>query len=275
MLEPGIRTTRNSNSPKVLTYNPGSQPFFATYVDDQPLSTCCQLQRLNPNPNVPFASTADTDAGSSFTVKRSERKLAGQGESGSFMTTLNAAGTFLSPGTYTVTGAGGADIGPISANVTIPPSPTLVSPLLNNVVVTRTNGMTVTWTPNGATGIVQIQVTSALDNTNTTGASVICTAPATAGTFTIPSYALLTLPTGSFGGLSFQQMTPEVPFTATGLSLGILQASGVHQLLFWLQSAVVLTPLPVVAAQSTEPLPQGANFIQTYFRPSLSEKMSE
>jgi uncharacterized protein (TIGR03437 family) len=211
---------------KILTYNPGSQPFFATYVDDQPLGTCASYNNLNPNPNVPVATTANADAGSSFTVTGPNGSLPVKGNPGSFMTTLNAAGTFLSPGAYTITGTGGADIGPFSTNITIPPSPTLVSPLLNNVIVTRANGMTVTWTPNGATGNVQIQVISALDNTYTTGVSVVCTAPATAGTFTIPSYALLTLPTGNFGGLSFQQITPEVPFTATGLSLGILQASG-------------------------------------------------
>jgi hypothetical protein len=52
--------------------------------------------------------------------------------------------------------------------------------------------------------------------------------PASAGTFTVPPYALLTLPPGSFGALNFRQLTAAVPFTAAGLNVGILQTRGAN-----------------------------------------------
>jgi len=128
---------------------------------------------------------------------------------------LVQAGTFLVPGAYTITGTGGADIGPFTATITIPAFPTLVSPLATNFTVTRSSGMTVNWSGNGSTGNVLIQVSGATDNTFATGANAVCTAPASAGTFTVPPYALLTLPAGNFGALSFQQLTAAVPFIAS------------------------------------------------------------
>jgi hypothetical protein len=120
-------------------------------------------------------------------------------------------------------------MGPFSATVTNPASPTLISPV-NNSTVTRSNGMTVTWA--GGSGNVQMMVAGGTDNTYATGATAICTAPASPGTFTIPPYVLLALPApanfvgapgaGSPGGFVFSSVPAEVPFTATGLSVGSL-----------------------------------------------------
>ena len=211
---------------RILTYDPGSQPFFVSVLDDQPLGTCIVYNNLNSNNNVPIASIANLDAGPSFTVKGPNGSVPVAASPGKFIATLSAAGTFLVPGAYTITGTGGADIGPFTAAVTIPASPTLVSPVTNNFTVTRSSGMTVNWTGNGSNGIVQIQVGSATDNTFTNGANAACEAPASAGTFTIPPYVLLALPAGNFGALNFQQRTAEVPFTATGLNVGTLQTNG-------------------------------------------------
>ena len=51
-----------------------------------------------------------------------------RGTPGQFSATLSAAGTFLSPGAYTITGKGGADIGGFSAAFNIPAAPALTSP---------------------------------------------------------------------------------------------------------------------------------------------------
>jgi uncharacterized protein (TIGR03437 family) len=180
---------------KFLTYNPGSPPFFASYVDDQPLGACIVFNNLQNNSNnPPIAGFANLDAGSSFTVMGPNGSVPVTGTPGNFSATLSAAGTFLVPGTYTITGAGGPDVGPFTATVTIPAWPTLASPLTNNFTVTRSNGMTVTWAGNGSTGNVVIQVAAATDSTYNFGANAICRAPASAGTFTIPPYALLALP---------------------------------------------------------------------------------
>jgi uncharacterized protein (TIGR03437 family) len=43
---------------KTLGYNPGSQPFFASYVDELPPGTCIVYNNLNPQNNVPVAGIA-------------------------------------------------------------------------------------------------------------------------------------------------------------------------------------------------------------------------
>lgn len=59
------------------------------------------------------------------------------------------------------------------------------------------------------------------DNTGANGAGAVCPAPASAGTFTIPTYVLLALPASTFAGFVFSTQT-EASFTATGLNLGFI-----------------------------------------------------
>jgi hypothetical protein len=201
---------------KALTYTPGSQPFFVSYVDDQPFGTCLVYNNLDESGIIPFTSDAALDAGSSITVTGPNGSVSlPENQS---LSPISAAGKFLVPGSYTVTGTGGADVGSFSATFTIPALPTLVSPV-NNATVTRSGGMTATWT--GGSGNVLIEVYSATDNTFTNGAAAVCTVPASAGTFTIPPSVLLTLPAGNSAGFIFSTAT-EAPFTATGLNAGII-----------------------------------------------------
>jgi hypothetical protein len=151
---------------KILGYNPGTQPFFVPFIDDQALGTCIVYNSLNPNPNLPISSPADLNAGSSFSVKGPNGSLPVTGNPGKFRATLSTAGTFLVPGAYTVAGTGGADVGPFRATITIPASPALVSPLNStNLTVTRSSGMTVTCKGGDPNGNLQIQVASTTDNT--------------------------------------------------------------------------------------------------------------
>jgi hypothetical protein len=211
---------------KTLTYPPGSQPFFVSYLDDPPLGTCLVFNNLNPGLNPPAASSANADAGSKFTITGPNGNMVVAASPGLFRVTLSAAGAYLSPGAYTVSGAGGADIGPFNAAVTIFPPPSLTSPA-NLVIapVTRSSGMTITWTGGSPNAYVLIVVGGATDNTDTNGAIAACYVSANAGTFTIPPYALLPLPAGNFTEFEFQTWTARVPFTATGLSLGTMEAA--------------------------------------------------
>lgn len=79
--------------------------------------------------------------------------------------------------------------------------------------------MTVTWT--GGSGTVVMEVAGPTDNTFTNGVWAVCTAPASAGTFTIPPYVLQALPTsGSNFSSGFVFSTEaEGMFTATGLNV--------------------------------------------------------
>lgn len=224
---PGYQDSGRFTFAKILNYVAGTQPFFTTYIDDQPLSTCVVFPNTNGNGTSPIGDLAPLDPGSSFTVKGPNGSVPVAGNPGQFRPILSAAGTFLVAGTYTITSNGGPDVGQINATVTIPASPTYLGPNPNGLTVTRSNGLTVTWNPNGSTGHVEIVLASALDNTFNTGSQAACTAPAGAGTFTIPPYVLLALPAGNFTfmelGPGTQWAASEGPFTATGLTVGLVQ----------------------------------------------------
>jgi len=210
---------------QLAAYNRGSQPFFSSYADDQPLGTCIVYNAFNFSTSLPVPFTNSLSFGTSFTVTGPNGAMGLGIGPGKSITVLSSSGTYLSPGAYTVTSNGGSDIGPIHANVTIPTPLTLTTPNPTGSIapVTRSNGMTVSWTGGGAGSIVGIDVSGVTDNTYSNGAVVYCEVPASAGTFTVPPYALLALPPGNFGGLVFRQRTPEVPLTATGLNAGQLQ----------------------------------------------------
>jgi len=206
---------------EISSFNPGTQPFAISWIDAAPPGTCTVYNNLNANENPPIASLSKVDAGSSFSI---------QGPNGSVnvppgsLNQFNSKGTFLVPGAYMVAGAGGAVIGPFSANITLPPPITLVSPV-NNAVASRSSGLQVNWTGGVGNEYVQIAVNGPIDGTYTTGSSVACIVPGTAGTFTIPSYVLLALPptaNGASAGLVLSAITLN-SFTASGLSLGLLQ----------------------------------------------------
>ncbi len=219
----GFMDTASVQFLKVISYGPGVAPFFVSYLDDQPLGTCTVANTLDLQGNTPPIGTAPVDVGSSLTLTGPNGSRALSGANQQSTTTLSAAGNYLSPGAYTVSGSGGADIGAINAPVTVYAAPTLTNPATIGLPpVTRANGLTVAWTGGAPNARFQVQVTSAVDTKGSNGATVTCEVAATAGTMTIPPSALLALPAGSFGGVQFRQRT-VTPFSAKGLSLGVLE----------------------------------------------------
>jgi uncharacterized protein (TIGR03437 family) len=207
----------------VTINRPALTPFFLSWIDDQPIGTCIVYNNLHGGGNTPQGiHFANADAGSSVTVKGPKGSQVVQIGQGNGITTIAADGSFFVAGSYTVSGAGGADIGAFSAAITFPPLPTLVSPQ-NKATVVRSNGMTVTWTGGDPNGYVQIVVTGATDQTFNLAAQAICNVKAGLGTFTIPPYVMLALPSSpNAGGFTIAPVTAEVPFTAKGLGVGIL-----------------------------------------------------
>jgi uncharacterized protein (TIGR03437 family) len=205
----------------ILGYYPGTAPFLIEWVDLPPLGTCLVYNNLNASWSEPVTGVSEADAGSSFTV---------QGPNGSVsfspgsLSEFNSQGSFLVPGAYTATGTGGSEIGPFTANITLPPPMTLVSPL-NNATVKRSNGLTVTWTGGIANEYLQIEVNSPGDAGNANGASAICTVAGNVGTFTVPAYVLLALPATPSGTSAGLVLSPVIlaPFTATGMTIGTIQ----------------------------------------------------
>jgi hypothetical protein len=207
-----------------------SQPDVAVYLDSQPLGTCMAVVGPHTPGDAFFSSLnlAPLDAGSTFTITGPKGSMTVTANTGD-VPTLSAAGTFLAPGNYTITGSGGKDVGAFTANITIPISPTLISPAgPNGLTVTRSQGMPVSWNSNGSTGHVELVLRSSV-NANTQ-VEAFCAVPATAGTFTIPAYVLLALPPGNgpathfdFAPGDFGGPATTAAFTATGLNAGLVQ----------------------------------------------------
>jgi hypothetical protein len=92
-------------------------------------------------------------------------------------------------------------------------------------MITRSNGMTVTWTGGEPSGSVRIVVSSAFDNSFFAGRQAFCRAPVKAGTFTIPPYIMTALPAGNFAGIALQPAPAGVAFTGPSIPFGILRTN--------------------------------------------------
>jgi uncharacterized protein (TIGR03437 family) len=120
-----------------------------------------------------------------------------------------------SGGTYTFKGSGGTQVGAFSVSVAYT-SPLVWTNSSSISAITRASGVTVTWT-GGASGSY-VYIGGSSSSAIATG-SFVCYAPASAGSFTVPSYVLLGLPAGS-GSLLLENITTPVSFSATGLQYG-------------------------------------------------------
>jgi uncharacterized protein (TIGR03437 family) len=148
------------------------------------------------------------------------------GQSGSGYTG-QPSGSILA-GTYTLTGAGGNDVGPFSTSITIGPPLTLNSPL--PATVTESAGLTLNWTGGNAADVVEIVGDSITNsgtgaNETTTATGFVCTTTAGQKTFTVPASILTWLPAitaaqvnagTASGALQVMSMaTPATSFNAT------------------------------------------------------------
>jgi uncharacterized protein (TIGR03437 family) len=134
---------------------------------------------------------------------------------------------YLNPGAYTVSGPGGADVGPFSVQITIPQ-------LLNwtnrdqITAVSRSQPLNITWSGGNANDLVMI-LGSSMAATPKVGAVFYCLARASAGQFTVPAHIVSALPpSGTEDGVPMGMVgvgsTSGNParFTATGLDYGYL-----------------------------------------------------
>ncbi len=126
-------------------------------------------------------------------------------------------------GNYTVTGTGGAGVGPFSVSLSLAPP---IAWTNQPTTITRSAGQTITWTGGASNGYVVITGESSSGTTSGVGAIFICTAPASAQTFTIPAAVLLSLPPSAAiagipaGFLSLGSYTNPQMFSATGINYG-------------------------------------------------------
>jgi hypothetical protein len=176
------------------------------------------------------------DAGTALTVTGpGGAKTLTSMSTGLYSATLGSSTTpplYLNPGTYTITGPGGKDVGAINTSITLPPTLTWTN-ASSISTVNRANGQLITWTGGDPAGTTEIAGFSATTSgSSTVAAGFECTAPTSAGQFTIPSVVLLSLPptpaggitAGSFGLLEVGAAAAPKSFTATGLDLGYITA---------------------------------------------------
>src|SRR5258708_1148286 len=216
--DPGFRDTSHVGF-GIASYNLASPLFAATTLDSQPLGACVARPTQRGDRN-PLALVSALDAGSTFTIKGPGGTVTVTVQPFERITLSATAGTFLVPGDYTIAGAGGKDVGPFTAVLNVPISPTLTSPSANGFTVSRARGMTVTWNGNGSTGHVELVLES--QAAGNIFSNVACTVAASAGTFTIPSHMLFTLANTNNAIFTFSLGKPatSAAFSASGVDAG-------------------------------------------------------
>ena len=143
---------------------------------------------------------------------------------------------YLDKGAYTVTGAGGPGVGAFSASIALP-GPIVWTNEAATTTVTRSQGQTLTWTGGDPTGNVLILGFSTVQGANA-GREFLCVAPASTGTFTVPSSVLLALPTSTSTAVptSAAAVTGALgvgysksnTFTAPGIDFGTIVGLGLN-----------------------------------------------
>lgn len=154
------------------------------------------------NPSSSTGSIQYLDAGASLamTAPFGNRTLAKSSPAAGYIlysANLDQTATTFTPGQYVITGTGGADVGPFTANYTMAPPLVWTNRPTSTATVNRAAGLPITWTGGTPDGYVTISGTStyygATAKSNVT-VTFTCTARASDGTFTVPPIVLLALP---------------------------------------------------------------------------------
>ncbi len=212
----------------------------AQYATKQPIAAivsfgdCTVYNFINQNMGTPNPiKPVFLDAGPSISLTTTSDSAVGNAslpfqDGGYSVSALPSPNSFK--GTYTFTGSGGPDVGAFSAQVTLPGGGSSYTTSLNNVTsVTRSQGLTVTWTPprNPDPDLIFIQVSGFSFVPNAPfGAEFFCNVPLAAGRFTIPPAVLLALPPQPSGATPQAQLEIDLiitkQFTAPGVDVGTL-----------------------------------------------------
>ena len=180
------------------------------------------------------SSSHPLDAGPNLVVKgpNGQAHLLPDGSSGSpyvaFLGgTIPMDGTpslplFLEPGTYSIAGSGGSDIGAFSTSFTLP-APITWTNRAQVTAIDRAAGTTLSWTGGDPAQIILILGAAANSSSGKSG-GFLCVAPEAAGTFFVPPWSMAELPPADSAvlGLTALPMANIPRFTAPGLDYGLV-----------------------------------------------------
>jgi uncharacterized protein (TIGR03437 family) len=199
------------------------------------LGSCAVYNISQGTVNNPVQAVA-LDAGAAINVQGPVLSTSIPFTNGAYNASTEYRSSALTSGTYTFTGSGGRDIGSFKAQLAIAGSNGgfTWSTSDNKAAATRSQGVTVTWTGNAlnsATSFVQISGTSlTILSGSTVGAVFYCSAPASAGQFTVPASVLLALPATPAGDLASrssltagQFLFPQT-FTGDNIDVGLINS---------------------------------------------------
>lgn len=219
-------------------YSSAANPFqLSTY------GSCTVFTFAGSSATVPTASNlTNLDAGPSLTVNGPGGSKTLMKTGGTYIATFGGGtaipgGPAVTPlyftkGTYTVSGPGGADVGPFTATLNVP-DPLIWTNSASITTVTRATGQLVTWTGGDPAGNTYIFGSSIFGNnaTNGVGSEFVCVERTSAMQFTIPSSVLLSLPVTSASissaGTLYVESSTSATFKASGLDLGSIGSTSV------------------------------------------------
>ncbi|MFN7932778.1 MAG: hypothetical protein U0R19_05590 [Bryobacteraceae bacterium] len=143
-------------------------------------------------------------------------------------------GLFFEPGTYTVTGNGGEDVGSFSAHVKVAALLSWTNADRIGVdcgdfrCVQRAEDLKIDWEAGDPNRLVSVMAMSATEGRPAGAAIIVCNERADKGTLTIPSLLLSKLPASpsrepqSLINFSVTNGEPNQQFTASGIDLGLI-----------------------------------------------------
>ena len=213
----------------------------ATFSHFTPLTAGLASYGVSSGYCVPFTNNPDLgpgglDAGSGITISGNSTATIPATYPGYYFEMFNSTTGiqfYWSGLPYNVSGGGGKQVGTFAANDTSSIPSAYLSGIIAGQTVSLSGDLTVNWT-GGNSNMQNGQVTIAgysLGNNNTNG-YFMCSAPLSAGSFTIPKWVMGTMPptqTGYIGIAPYPQgylwigqFNNPVTFQATGLDKGIL-----------------------------------------------------
>lgn len=212
---PGTLNGTNTLSGTFAAYTP--QTLMTAFPVNPSLGSCYATQSLiAPNPAVPPQGES-LNAGPGITSTGPSGALpAAQIGSGKYLGSASPADLLAGP--YALTSSGGADVGALQSNFTVAAPGQWTNTSDYTAPIATGQPLTFRWTGGDPNGSVRVQITA---SSTTLSTSIVCNAPATAGSLTVPAYATRLLVQGG-ATISMTFSGASSSFAASGLDVGVI-----------------------------------------------------